>query len=216
LPTLRTARRSWIKFNSVSVQPTAVWSAKNKARAFTSIQHTRMNPLLLASSRSASMQIKDILEELRACIDDDKKHPNQELDRVVNAGQQQEFLKEIRIANSPEGVLKAKSVEDGRTLLLYAAWKGKHKWVKAFVERLWQSSATRERWRAPLEDFALVDRLRDVDERGAPLLFHAASNSKDTLELVKTVISNTLGEGGLIGQALSFDDKGRSMLMYAV
>ena len=82
--------------------------------------------------------------------------------------------------------------------------------------QLRQSSATRERWRAPLDDFALVDRLRDADVRGAPLLFHAASNSKDTLELVETYIRDYLGEWGLTEQALSYDDKGRSMLVYAV
>ena len=84
------------------------------------------------------------------------------------------------------------------------------------LHQLRQSSATRERWRAPLDDFALVNRLRDADVRGAPLLFHAASNSEGTLGLVKTVISGSLGEGGLTEQALSFDDKGRSMLAYAV
>ena len=82
--------------------------------------------------------------------------------------------------------------------------------------QLRQSSATRERWRAPLDDFALVHRLRDADVRGAPLLFHAASKSKGTLELVKTFIRDSLGEGGLTEQALSFDDRRRSMLAYAV
>ena len=59
-----------------------------------------------------------------------------QLDKAFNAQRQPEFLKEIRTANFLEDVLKAKSVEDGRTLLLYAALKGKHKWVTVFVERV--------------------------------------------------------------------------------
>ena len=58
------------------------------------------------------------------------------LDKAFNAEHQSEFLKEIRTANFLEDVLKAKSVEDGRTLLLYAALKGKRTWVEVFVKRV--------------------------------------------------------------------------------
>ena len=59
-----------------------------------------------------------------------------QLDKTFNAERQPEFLKEIRIANLLEDVLKAKSMEDGRTLLLYAALKGKRRWVEVFVKRV--------------------------------------------------------------------------------
>eukprot|EP00752_Nemacystus_decipiens_P010874 g9667.t1 len=104
-------------------------------------------------------------------------------------------------------VLQSKCDGDGQTLLTFAASQGSEAWLLRLVDEI--------RTRSGLG--AVVKGLKEVDNNGAPLLFHAASSRRDPscFQTARALINTVLGKGGLMEQIQAVDFLGRGILMHA-
>ncbi|CAM9177459.1 unnamed protein product [Ectocarpus sp. 12 AP-2014] len=104
-------------------------------------------------------------------------------------------------------VLQSKCHEDGQTLLMYAANQGNEAWLLRLVLEIRSRRGLR----------AVVKELQEVDNDGAPLLFHAVSSRREhsCFQTARDLIYTVLGKGGLMKQTEAVDLLGRGILMHA-